>query len=64
MPELITINSDVTPPVMEMIVFPIIKALYYLDRPEDHKVVGTGFFLDSNGRFLLPLHAPRASRAH
>ena len=56
MSELITITSDVTRPIMEMIVFPIIKALYYPDGTEDHKIVGTGFFLDSNGRFLSARH--------
>jgi hypothetical protein len=56
MSEMITITSDVTRPIVEMIVFPIIKALYYPDRPEDHKVVGTGFFLDSNGLFLSARH--------
>ena len=56
MSELITITSDVTRPIMEMIVFPIIKALYYPDGTEDHKIVGTGFFLDSKGRFLSARH--------
>src|SRR3990172_11179377 len=56
MSELITITSDVTRPIMEMIVFPIIKALYYPDGTEDHKIVGTGFFLDSNGHFLSARH--------
>jgi hypothetical protein len=41
---------------MEMIVFPIIKALYYPDGTEVHKIVGTGFFLDSNGHFLSARH--------
>ncbi len=44
MPELITITADVTRPVMEMIVFPIIKVLYYSDETEIHKVVGTGIW--------------------
>lgn len=56
MSERITFTSGVTPPIMEMIVFPIIKALYYPDGTEDHKVVGTGFFLDSDGRFLSARH--------
>jgi hypothetical protein len=56
MSELIPITSKVTRRIMEMIVFPIIKALYYPDGTEDHKIVGTGFFLDSNGRFLSARH--------
>jgi len=56
MSELITITSDATRPFIEMIVFPILKALYYPDGTEDHKIVGTGFFLDSNGRFLSARH--------
>jgi hypothetical protein len=56
MSELITITSDVTRPIMEMIISPIIKALYYPDGTEDHKIVGTGFFLDSVGRFLSSRH--------
>ncbi|MEE9148547.1 MAG: hypothetical protein V3U27_14230 [Candidatus Tectomicrobia bacterium] len=56
MPELITITADVTRPVMEMIVFPIIKVLYYSDGIEIHKVVGTGLFFDSNGLFFSARH--------
>ena len=41
---------------MEMIVFPIIKALYYGDGTEVHKIIGTGFFLDSTGLFLTARH--------
>jgi hypothetical protein len=41
---------------MEMMVFPIIKALYYGDGTEVHKIIGTGFFLDSTGLFLTARH--------
>lgn len=41
---------------MEMAVFPIIKALYYSERHEVHKIVGTGFFFDSTGLFLSARH--------
>jgi hypothetical protein len=41
---------------MEMMVFPIIKALYYPDGVEVHKIVGTGFFFDSTGLFLTARH--------
>jgi hypothetical protein len=56
MSELITTTSNVARPIMEMIVFPIIKALYYSGGYEEHKIVGTGFFLDSNGFFLSARH--------
>jgi len=56
MSELISITSDVIRPIMEMVVFPIIKAFYYPDGTEDQKIVGTGFFLDSNGRFFSARH--------
>jgi len=52
MTELTTITSKVNRHVVEMIVFPIIKALYYPNGSEIHKIIGTGFFLDSNGLFL------------
>jgi hypothetical protein len=42
--------------LMEMIVFPIIKALYLADGTEEHKLVGTAFFLDGNRRFLTAKH--------
>jgi len=42
-------------PMMEMIVFPIIKALFYSDGSEMHKLIGTGFFLDDR-RFLSARH--------
>jgi hypothetical protein len=56
MTELATVTRNVTRPVMEMIVFPIIKALYYGDDTEVHKIVGTGFFLDATGLFLTARH--------
>jgi len=42
--------------MMEMMIFPIIKALYYPDGTETHKLVGTGFFLDEIGTFLSARH--------
>lgn len=59
MTELATVTASVTRPVMEMMVFPIIKALYYGDGTEVHKMVGTGFFLDSTGLFLTARHVFR-----
>jgi Trypsin-like peptidase domain len=41
---------------MELMVFPIIKALYYSDGKELHKIVGTGFYIDANGMFLTARH--------
>jgi len=41
---------------MEMIVFPIIKELYYPDGTKIHKLIGTGFFLNSKGFFLSARH--------
>lgn len=56
MTELTTGSTDVTRPAMEMIVFPIIKALFYADGREVHKIVGTGFFFDSSGLFMTARH--------
>jgi hypothetical protein len=56
MEELTTITSIVNRPIVEMIVFPIIKVLFYPDGSEKHKIIGTGFFLDSNGLFLSARH--------
>jgi hypothetical protein len=42
--------------MMEMIVFPIIKALFFEDGTEEHKLVGTAFFLDGNRRFITAKH--------
>lgn len=56
MPKLITITHQVSRPFMEMTVFPIIKALYYSDGTEIHKLVGTGFFFNSNGLFFSARH--------
>lgn len=52
----ITLTGPVDRPIMEMIVFPIIKALFYGDGAEVHKLVGTGFFIDPNGLFLSARH--------
>jgi hypothetical protein len=41
---------------MEMIMFPIIKPLYYPDGSETPRLIGTGFFLDSTGLFLSARH--------
>jgi S1-C subfamily serine protease len=56
MPDLATVTSSVTRPLMEMIVFPIIKALYYGNGTEVHTLIGTGFFFDSTGLFLTARH--------
>ena len=56
MTELTTITSSLSRPIVEMMVFPIIKALYYPDGTEVHKIIGTGFFLDSTGLFLTARH--------
>ena len=56
MSKLITITTEVNRRVMEMTVFPIIKALYYNDGTEIHKLVGTGFFLNSKGLFFSARH--------
>ena len=56
MPTLKTISSEVNRRIMEMMVFPIIKALYYPDGTQIHKLVGTGFFLNSKGFFLSARH--------
>ena len=56
MEKLVTITMEVSRPIMEMIVFPIIKALFYLDGTEEHKLVGTGFFFNSNRLFLSARH--------
>lgn len=49
-------TTEVNRRVMEMVVFPIIKALYYPDGTEIHKLIGTGFFLSSKGFFLSARH--------
>jgi hypothetical protein len=56
MNELRTITTAVSRLVMDMLVFPIIKALYYSDGSEKHKLIGTGFFIDSDRRFLSAGH--------
>jgi V8-like Glu-specific endopeptidase len=47
---------------MEMIVFPILKALYYPDGTEIHRLIGTGFFLNSDGLFLTARHVLNQDR--
>jgi hypothetical protein len=56
MTDLATVTTKVTRPVIEMMVFPIVKALYYADGTEVHKIIGTGFFIDSSGLFLTARH--------
>jgi len=50
------VTTSVSRPVMEMMVFPIIKALYYPGGREIHRLIGTGFFIDSDGLFLTARH--------
>ena len=56
MDKLVTLETGVTKEVMEMFVFPILKVLYYEDGSEIHKLIGTGFFIDSDGLFLTARH--------
>lgn len=51
-----TITAGVDRSIMDMIVFPIIKVLYYPDETEVHRLVGTGFFFDSDRIFLSARH--------
>ena len=56
MPDLRKATVKVDRHIMEMMVFPIIKALTYSDGREVHKLIGTGFFLDPTGMFLSARH--------
>jgi hypothetical protein len=56
MSDLRKVTTNLSRPLMEMIVFPIIKALFYPDGREVHKLIGTGFFLDSDGLFFTARH--------
>ncbi len=49
------LTTAMSRPMMEMLVFPIIKALFYTDGSEKHKLIGTGFFLDDR-RFFSAKH--------
>lgn len=59
--DMVRVQSIMARPMMEMIIFPIIKALYYSDGTETHKLVGTGFFLDESGIFLSAKHVFQGS---
>ena len=54
--DMVRVQSTLSRPMMEMMIFPIIKALYYPDGTETHKLIGTGFFLDESGMFLSARH--------
>lgn len=54
-PRFVTLTSPVTRHIGEMLVFPIIKALYFANGTEVHKLIGTGFFIDSR-RFVTARH--------
>ena len=54
--ESLQISTKVDRTIMDMMVFPIIKVLFYADGTEIHKIVGTGFFLDATGIFLSARH--------
>jgi hypothetical protein len=54
--ESLQISTKVDRTIMDMMVFPIIKVLFYEDGKEVHKIVGTGFFLDATGTFLSARH--------
>lgn len=56
MSDLTNITRVVDRSLMEMMVFPIIKVLYYSNGSEKHKIIGTGFFLDFNGLFISARH--------
>ena len=56
MVDMIKVRSKLDRRMMDMIVFPIIKALFYPEGVEVHKIIGTGFFLDENGIFLSARH--------
>jgi hypothetical protein len=55
MSETVTGTHPLTRHIGEMLVFPIIKALYYPDGRETHALIGTGFFIGSR-RFLSARH--------
>ncbi len=54
--DFVSMTSLVARPTLEMIVFPIIKALYFADGTERHTLVGTGFFIAGDRRFLTARH--------
>jgi hypothetical protein len=54
-PRFVTLTSAVTRSNGEMLIFPIIKALYFANGAEVHKLIGTGFFIDSR-RFVTARH--------
>ena len=54
-PRFVNVTSRVTRHIGEMLVFPIIKALYFPNGTEVHKLIGTGFFIDSR-RFVTARH--------
>jgi hypothetical protein len=52
MSDMITREFPLTRHIGEMLVFPIVKALFYPDGTETHKLIGTGFFFGSKGQFF------------
>jgi len=56
MADMIKVQSKLDRRMMDMIVFPIVKALFYPDDVEVHKIIGTGFFLNENGIFITARH--------
>ncbi len=56
MEDMLKVQSKLDRRMMDMIVFPIVKVLFYPEGVEVHKVIGTGFFLDGNGIFLSARH--------
>ena len=56
MSELVKLETRATREMLEMLVFPILKVLYFRDGTETHKLVGTGFFFSNDGLFFTAKH--------
>lgn len=54
-PDFVTVTSPFNRHIGEMLIFPIIKALYFDGGGEVHKLIGTGFFIGSR-RFVTARH--------